>query len=559
LGSFGKKMAEASTDRGVKRKVKPVEGVVNSSELQRILGLPRRDLDVNATYDVTPLFAKPYSRMQFWPIQSAMLVEASKANGLFAPVAVGAGKTLTTLALPEALDSEKAVLLVPPQLKKQLAREIAKYSAHFYLPTKKLTIVAYSELSSAKKADILEELEPDLIIADEAHNLRHKNSARTKRFLRYMKAHPECRFAALSGTMTTRSIKDYQHLIELALRKNSPLPGNWRELVDWAGAIDVNPEEPKDPGALLKLCRAGEHVRSGFRRRLVETPGVVATEETALGTSLIVKRITCDVPDEVQAIRNQVLKTWSIEEEEFEDAMALSRCLRQISCGFYYRWAWPGGEPDREWLEARKEWHREVRQFLATQARPGMDSPHLLALAAQQGRWASDCWAAWAAVKDRPKPPTEAVWLSDFMIRAVEKRVFAHQKRDRNLVIWYEHRALGDRLACDLKLPLYDAKRDASEATEPVIVASIKAHGTGKNLQRYAHNLITTFPPNGTVIEQLFGRTHRPGQLADEVVQEWFGHTPDLVGAYAKAIDDAEYMEQTTGQRQKLLYAQQVD
>ena len=51
-----------------------------------------------------------------------------------------------------------------------------------------------------------------------SHHFRHHGSTQTERFLRYMKDHPECRFAALSGTMAAKSIRDYAPLIELAAR-----------------------------------------------------------------------------------------------------------------------------------------------------------------------------------------------------------------------------------------------------------------------------------------------------------------------------------------------------
>ena len=66
-------------------------GVVRSGELERILALPRRVLDLEKVPDVTPLFRRDGGSMCFWPIQSAALVEAAEANGLFAAVAVGCG------------------------------------------------------------------------------------------------------------------------------------------------------------------------------------------------------------------------------------------------------------------------------------------------------------------------------------------------------------------------------------------------------------------------------------------------------------------------------------
>ncbi len=67
-----------------------------------------------------------------------------------------------------------------------------------------------------------------------------------------------------------------------------------------------------------------------------------------------------------------------------------------------------------------------------------------------------------------------------------------------------------------------------------------------------------TPPPSGRVWEQLLGRTHRPGQLADEVhVDVVIGH-PNVRDDIMQAYMDAEYVRDTTGQPQKLLLADGV-
>ena len=106
--------------------------------------------------------------------------------------------------------------------------------------------------------------------------------------------------------------------------------------------------------------------------------------------------------------------------------------------------------------------------------------------------------------------------------------------------------------------PHYGAGTDATQARDPIIVASMEAQGTGKNLQHYCRNLFTSMPLNGTTFEQVCGRTHRSGQEADEVVIDWFGHTPETADALSVVIEDAEFVQETTGQRQKVLYADRI-
>lgn len=567
--------------------------VPDSTEFRRVASLPRRVLDLAQVEDVTPLFAKS-GEMVFWPEQSAALIEAARAGGLFALMGVGRGKTLVALALPEALDSMRTVYLVRPELKRQLEREAETvYGRHFHLPLDRITIVSYSELSGARTAHVLEDLQPDLIVADEAHCLRHSDSARTKRFLRYAEEHPGCRYAFLSGTMTSRSILDYAHLIALALRNSSPLPHTYYELRDWAGAIDVGPEYRMRPGVLQQFCGEQETVRDGYRRRLVQTQGVVATEENTLGTSLVVSELRPSVPKTVTQALNTLRKTWAIGDEEFMQATEVASALKQVACGFYYRWDWPGGVVDHEWLEARREWHAEVRKKLQCAAE-GIDSPYLLACAAQRfqerGRcftkreerelrtrfldegsteagadravfaqtrvWDSSTWVAWSRVKDRQPPPTVPVWISEFLVDAA---IVWAKRQDLPAIIWCEWTALGERIAKKSGFPFYGSGKDASLSSDRVIVASIQSQGTGRNLQhQFARNLFTSVPPNGTIFEQGVGRTHRPGQRADEVIVDWFGHTLELRHAMARVVEDAEYMQRTTGQRQKILYATRV-
>lgn len=537
------------------------QGVSRSPELERIIALPRRVLNLSDVPDLTPLFRQPTGTWKLRPAQSAALFEMEAAQGGLIPMPVGGGKTLTSLLAPYALESKCAVYLVEPQLRDQLKRvDIPKYGAQFKLPLHVLHLVAYSELRSTKKADILTKLKPDLIIADEAHNLKNKGSVQTRRFLWYMKLNPGCRFVALSGTMTSKSLRDYAHLSELALRERSPLPrgmsGHWSTLEEWADAIDVAPRNPMDPGQLIRLCAPGESVRSGFRRRLVETQGVVAGDDGELGVSLVIRKLDVKVPKAITEALDHLRATWEIGGEELEDAVAFYRVARQLALGFYYKWAWPGGVVDHEWLQARSEWHRAVRSFLRYRAKPGIDSPLLLARAIDQGVVEIPEFAAWNAVKDRPQPPTEAVWLDKTLIRDAVVE-FAVKEPG---IVWYEHTAVGDLLA-SWKMMVYGAGEQPgllNEKGDRTIACSIRAHSTGKNLQMFSRNLILSPPSSGKTWQQLLGRSHRPGQEADCVTADVLLHTPELEHAWMNALAGAEYIQETQGSRQKLMYATKV-
>jgi hypothetical protein len=83
---------------------------------------------------------------------------------------------------------------------------------------------------------------------------------------------------------------------------------------------------------------------------------------------------------------------------------------------------------------------------------------------------------------------------------------------------------------------------------------SVHAHGTGLNLQPHCESLVLSWPSSGKTDEQLCGRTHRYGQTADEVLIELYNHTVEAKGAIASSIQDAQYIQSTTGSPQKLIY-----
>lgn len=548
--------------------------VARTPEFMRIAQIPRRALDLETVLDLTPLFQKPNGTLSFWPIQSAALAEAVKADGLVAPIQVGGGKELIALTLPEAMDAKRAIILTKPSLKVQMLRNAyERWGKHFHIPFDRFRIYSYAELSSPRKADLLEREEIDLLVCDEAHYLRNLGSSRGKRFERFTKAHPNCRYAFLSGTLLRRSIRDIAPFFELALRKNSPLPSSYHERNAWAGALDNDPDVPYSPGVLKEFCRAGETVRQGVHRRLAETAGVVYPPENHESLpSLVVRRLQVQVPDDVQKGLTGTRVTWKVGEEELVTALEHAAALAQLGNGFFYRWVWPNGEKNVEWLEARSLWRREVREKLK-RAAPKLDSPFLLQEAAERYRiwdeagrpkprpeylWDSVAWEGWRELRHLPAPAVEPVWVSDFLVdRAI---AWGRKKRESGAIIWYQFRAIGQRIAEKGGFPLYGAGADAGLATEKVIVCSVQAQGTGKNLQHhYAESLILSLQPNGEIFEQLVGRTHRDGQTADEVSVDWFGHTAELVNAMEQVKRDAELVKGLDNRRQKILYATHLE
>ena len=77
----------------------------------------------------------------------------------------------------------------------------------------------------------------------------------------------------------------------------------------------------------------------------------------------------------------------------------------------------------------------------------------------------------------------------------------------------------------------------------------------GFNLQSYFRNLILNATPSGLLWQQLMGRTHRFGQEADTVFFTVLTNVAEQMDGLRRAITDAEYIQATTGQAQKLCLA----
>lgn len=632
LASQGKTRADFAPQSILGQAIKRA-GVQDSAEFRRIKAVPRRILNFDEVPDQTPKYiinAGPCDEypncplcetgvVRLRPIQSAALYEAERENGLFAPIPAGKGKTLVGLLIHFAMQAKRTALLLPPRLLGQLLEvDAVRAAKHYRIPVigEQLFPVSYTTLSVAKTADILDKIDPDLLVADEAHNLKNKRASRTIRVATRLREHPETRFVPESGTMTSKSVRDYQHLIEWSLHKNSSLPNNYGDLAEWADALDVSDDgDFLSPGILTQLYNEEESelsrralsgdpkdrhyiqdaARAAYSRRLTETPGVISCPDAILGTSLIIEARTLRVPTEIKTALRKLKSAWAIGDEEIEDALALARYAKQLAQGFYYIWKWPDGIKDQEWIDARRAWHRAIRERLK-HASKGMDSPLLLAHAADRwlndfvnrrdmavaagqeltdellttlaqraegaGKWFAPEYIPWLRVRERyhPTPPTEAVWLSDFFTcDAVEWGREACSAKQGG-IIWYESDAVGQAIAAAGGFPLFGGGEESERiltitpAEAPCIVASVRAHGEGKNLQRYSTNYVCCPGTDGKKWEQLLARTHRDGQKADEVTFIVPQHTDDYVAAFRGALESARYIQKTMGAPQRLLY-----
>lgn len=568
--------------------------VQDSGDLERILNLPSREtielLDFSwLKKRTTTCRCKDMGRpccSELLPIQHQALSEAARVGGLYASVGVGHGKELVFELLPLVMEGVKtAVLFIGPEMRESFRADWEYYGQHWVQPNlvggsvfvpglPRLKVIAYSELSHEKSTAAMRSWDPDLVMGNEAHNLACLTSVRTRRVIDFGASKPDAKFVWGSGTLSVRSIRDSAHLAALALGEGSPFPIDEDVLSEWAAAID--PEGggklPALMGALKKLCRPGETAREAFKRRRRTTPGVIDTSEQSIPNALVMhKRDPPPVPDAVRTMLEQVRKTSCRPDgEEFTEEIQTARCLHQLAAGFYYKWIYPNGEPEdliRAWFSARQAWNREVRDLLL-RPRPYLDSPALAMRAALRGElgvestpekpvWKSRTFPAWKEVHKLVRPVQKAEWISDWLARDAVK--WAEEKPG---IVWYASRTFGAKVE-ELAEGALKRYGGGSQANEEIlketgkrsILVSMKAYSKNFNLQAFNRNLVTQAWPDAAMWEQGLGRTHRRGQMADEVHNWLYLHTPELRRSFEHARNLAKFVEETSPNRMKLCRA----
>jgi len=541
-----------SRDVGEDGKRHYIRAISETNELRRILALPMRSYECalpEISKLVTAELKTPKGIMKLWPIQAAALADIAYCKGALCPIKVGRGKTLISLLAPSVLEAERPLLLVPANLRdKTLSYDLPELKKHWKIH-ENLKVVGYSEISLEKNKDLLFEINPDVIICDECHYLRNPRSGRTRRVTRYLKSFPQTAFIGLSGTVAQRSFTDWAHLCEWALHAGSPLPRNWNELNEWSLYFDATvPDESRPlPGALRKLCSGSESIQEAWKRRFNSTPGIVVSDGEDVSASLVLNLNTKPITDlNIQEALNRLRNRWETPDgDPIINAVDMQRHIRTLALGFYYVWE---PKPPESWLSARRSWKKYVREVLKHNRR-GLDTE--LQVWNESKRNPHEEWIHWEDIKNTFKPNSIAVWVSDTLINQCSEWL-----RDNDGIVWTLHMSFGERLAKCSGYPYFGAGDDSINGTQQTkIIASIRAHGEGKNLQRYSRALVAAPPGSGKTWEQLLGRMHRDGQQADEVVYDVLLHEPELVDCLKRAYDESEYIEKTYGNRQKLRYA----
>jgi hypothetical protein len=620
---------------------------LKKSEIQRITNLPIADplsddeIDAINDQHVKPEAAADGFRLQ--RVQAEALQIFSEQGGLFAPIEVGGGKTLIGLrAVGIAIEQglKRVMMFVPPQVYSQLVnhdiaqvRRWVPLGCSFYLlggksPAKRKQmaggrrgcwVMPYSLLSRPDSFELLEQIRPDLMIFDEAHNLKNRGAARTKRIMTYWRRFRP-HVVAMSGTMTSKSLNDYAHLLLMCLRDGAPVPLDANTVQEWAATIDSEQKQTEafhgkktGPGPLRPLIVWSNKnfpkeqldftttgFRSAFMNRLMTTPGVVASPADSLGVSLVIENERADKMAStggalLQELTDQLEEHWvSPCGDEIEHAMLIWKWNSELSAGIYNSLIWPDEDAlagrlnirssvSKDLLERSKSYHsglqyyhKELRTWFRNYPhRPGLDTPMLIGgnMARYGHRDVGEVlYKAWKNKNDlkgddiieRDKLP---VRVCDYKIKMALKWA---QKQEDGGIVWFHHKEVGLWLnevltAAGLPVIYCPAGKAANQfLTSPdaaekcagkILICSISSHGTGKNLQFMQNQLFAQLPISEMAFEQAIGRTHRKGQEADEIYIGTLVTSTYDEMALSALLNDALYVRETMNSPRKILIA----
>lgn len=545
-------------------------GIQRESEFERIDALERRVWSADDAQDLaavlTEVLRLPHGEQSLRPIQAIALGEIVWRGGCISPIRVGGGKTLVSFLAATVLGSKRPLLLLPAKLIGKTEHELAKYRRHWQI-RRKIAIVSYEKLGRISAARLLDELQPDLIIADEAHRLKNKRTGVVRRVKRYVETRRP-RFICLSGTLIRSSLNDWATMSDWALGEFSPAPRKWAIVESWRQVLDPGGKVAQI-GPMVGWIDPyrGEGVREAYRRRVTESIGVVATTDGFDGASLNLSTIaTTQSPELKSAIdKLESSDTWELPDGSIlVDAKQAALAARQLELGCYYRWKVAA---PKEWLDARKAWSRLVRHILRHSRSLDTDLAIRQAIArgevnrlwmdpeTEEMRRPVDVLAAWDELKAAFAPTTECVWIDDTPVREIAARA-----KETKALVWVHHKEIGARFAA-LGLPYYgagglDARTGVSieQAPHEACALSIASNKEGRNLQdRWSSAIVAELPRDAGDVEQLIGRIHRDGQVEDEVDVALHVSTASAEAVLERVKERAQWIYESTGQQQKIL------
>ena len=323
---------------------------------------------------------------------------------------VGQGKTLPIAQLPIVMGAQRPLLLVAAALEDQARADMKRYASWGFRMPPNLTILTHEKIGTPNNRNLLDRLDPDLILIDEADAFGSGDSARTQRVVAYATSKsPQVPVALFSATFLKDGLRNITHLCKLALGVWSPLPREWGDMAAVASAVDpdvyTNEGRRMRPGALLAALtitdrmEVGEdpikQARRAVRNIMRDTPGYITVPEhlrregdpiypaglpvghpghgrAGERIPLVIRMLRPDVPDEVK----DTLENISMTETNPVDGRVLGGPLevyqsrQAASCGYVRTWT---PLPPEHWKQARQDWARGLKA--AQRAYKGRDWP----------------------------------------------------------------------------------------------------------------------------------------------------------------------------------------
>jgi len=370
-----------------------------------------------------------------------------------------------------------------------------------------------------------------------------------------------------------------------------PRPGPIHQMSEWCAEHFPEVELPRN---LVGFRRA-------YAKRMTTAPGVIcSTVEDPVGSGLVFYNNPCkgkesrkgwDKLEEHIKILVEDFQTPS--GEELSCAMNVWGYRYQMeSTGFYYDLYWRTEEQlakhrgidieeakdilerSKDCHEKGKTYHASLRWWIANNSKPKLDTPALIGTNMRNygdkyvGKKLYQDWCDWkvAQFDEMEVRQSRPVRVCDFKIKAVADDVEKNKKYGG--IIWYHHAEMGVWMMDELRARGIEATHcprgdvankflaDSSKLKKQWIVASMIAHSTGKDLQHgFKDNYYLQNPISATTGEQSIGRTHRPGQKAEEVGCYFYMGTLFDVAHFNALLTDTAYVQQSTAGKMKMLIA----
>ena len=222
------------------------------------------------------------------------------------------------------------------------------------------------------------------------------------------------------------------------------------ELEEWADALDEIPRSGNrvGTGALVLLCNADEAeihktdpltaCRRAYRRRLIETEGVVGTTEVHTGSSLSIEAIEPEMNLTTDQAFVKLRKDWELPDgHPFADGLSVYRHARGSRSASITSGIPPA---PKEWLARRKKWCSACRYLLGSNQR-NLDSELQITNAVAAGLYPEKMavYQAWKEIQDTFEPKTIPVWIDDSALKAA-----VQWSKGAPGIIWTEHSAFAE-------------------------------------------------------------------------------------------------------------------